>query len=425
MAVWRYDFWDPSDGSLLGSLEDTDLIAAEVRPALFQLGAGSLTVSRHQGAASLAMLKKGTLVTYTLPHLSDEIQPWGFVLRDDITRLISRAEKGGEHITLTGPGMMSVVGNATLDEETWAPAPPASTERGSSDTPGQWFWREQPFGAIYTRSIEEGQNEPGTPLGLVTIDFDRDEDSDGDPWAEIQLDYMVDTGTNVLELGDRLAMTGGFFPVMVPNVTGGVLGLELSAYQSIGQDLTSSVRFAKAPTNDIHILTELERQRQATRITHLLIRDADGVFLPVYETPNPYDQAVWKQLNIDETNDTDTLDKIAATALSASEDQAEEFTFEHDPGAIIFDTYQLGDTVTLHTGTDEHDLNESPQQVMAARVVLDVAVSDASQTHAQRSLRTVVELGYRDTSGLSGTNPDGEGCSCPKPCRPGHVAEGA
>lgn len=417
MPVLELSFWHPGTGELIGTLDDTQLKSAELRPALFQLGAITFSVSRHQSEATLAMLKKGNLVTYRLPGVDDSENPmpFGFVLRDDAADLISRQEQGGEDLTLQGPGMMAVIANATLDEETWAPAPPASTERGSSQMPGQWFWRFQPYGAIYTRTIEEGQNQPGEPLGLVDIDFDRDDDSDGDPWEEIQLDYMVDTGTNVLELGDRLSMTGGFYPMMVPDLTGGDLVLELSAYQVIGEDLSATIRFAKGE----NVLTDVQRKQQATRITHLLIQDADGVFHPVYETANPYDQAVWQVLKIDETNDPDTLQKIATTALNASESQAEEFTLEHAPELIPLIDYQLGDLVTLHTGDGEHDLNETVQQVMAARIILDEAAVDATTETAKRSLRTVVELGYRDTSGLSGTNPDGSGCNCPKPCRPG------
>lgn len=417
MSVLELSFWNPGTGALLGILDDTQLKAVELRPALYQLGAINFSVSRHVAEATLAMLKKGNLVTYRLPEVDDDDDPmpFGFVLRDDAADLISRQEQSGEDLTLQGPGMMAVIANATLDEETWAPAPPASTERGSSQMPGQWFWRFQPYGAIYTRAIEEGINEPGEPLKLLDLTFDRDEDSNGDPWEEIQLDYMVDTGTNVLELGDRLAMTGGFIPQIVPRVSDDVLQLDHHAWQVLGEDLSATVRFAKAE----NILTDLQRKQQATRITHLLIKDADGVFHPVYETANPYDQAVWQQLTIDETNDPDTLEKIATTALNASESQSEEFTLEHAPELIPLVDYQLADLVTLHTGTGEHDLNETVQQVMAARIILDEAASDSTLETVKRSLRTVVELGYRDTSGLSGTNPDGEGCSCPKPCRPG------
>lgn len=417
MSALELSFWHPGTGALIGILDDTQLKAVELRPALFQLGAISLTVSRHVAEATLALLKKGNLVTYRLPEIDDDDDPmpFGFVLRDDAARLISRNEQGGEDLTLTGPGMMAVLSNATLDEETWAPAPPASEERGSSIVPGQWFWRFQPYGAIYTRAIEEGINEPGEPLKLIDITFDRDEDSEGDPWEEIQLDYMVDTGTNVLELGDRLSMTGGFYPMIVPRVSDDLLELRLDVWQTIGEDLTATVRFEKA----VNILTELERKQQATRITHLLIKDADGVFLPVFVTANAYDQAAWSVLELQETNDPDTIEKIATTALDSSESAAEEFTFEHSPDLIPLFDYQLGDLVRVHTGSGEHDLNETDQQVVGCRIILDDAAKSATEDEARRSLRTVIELGYRDTSGLSGTNPDGTGCSCPKPCRPG------
>jgi len=207
MAVITLSFWNPSDGSLLGTLDETEAQQIEIRAALLELGAGSFKVSRHLAAAELLMLAKGNLVTVTIPVIS--ANPfWGFVIDTDLAVLISHDEQGGEDLTVQGPGLMALLHSARLDEETYAPVPPASAERGSSDTPGEWLWRNQPQGAIYTRAIEEGINQPGTPLGLVSIDFDRTDDSDSVPWEVIVHDYIIPTGTSVLELGDRLAQTG-------------------------------------------------------------------------------------------------------------------------------------------------------------------------------------------------------------------------
>jgi hypothetical protein len=413
MAVITLSFWDPSDGNLIGTLTDEECKVIELRPALFELGAGMFTVSRHLATASLAKLTKGNIVTATIPEI-DSAPIWGFVLEDDAAVLISRSEQGGEDITLSGPGLMSVLHNARLDEDWYAPSPPASDQRGSSTQTGKWFWRAQAYGAIYTRAIEEGINQPGTPLALVNIDFDRTDDSDGNPWDTMAMDYMVDTGTSVLELGDRLAQTGQFYPVMVPAIVGGDLQLNLSAYQSIGTDLSGSVRFEKA----VNILTELQRQTKYTRITHLITKDADNVWT-THVTPNAYDQASYGYLDVSETNDPDTVELIADTYLNASELQNEEFTLEIAPDLLPFrDFSPYGDVVRVHTGSGTHDLNETNQRVVACRIVLDEASDDATSSSSERSLRIVPELTFREVRGLANTNSavGGPGQCCgPRP----------
>ena len=399
MAVLTLSFYDPSDGSLIGTLDHTQVKSFEMRAALYQLGAGSFSLSRHLAAASLDLLAKDVIVIPTFESVNGGQPFWGMIIRDDVAALLSQSEQGGEDLTITGPSLYALLANATLDEETWAPVPPASEERGSSQVAGDWFWIAQPYGAIYTRAIEEGINEPGTPLGLVTITFDRSEDSDGVPWFEMAFDYRVPTGTNVLELGDRLSMTGQFFPIMVPIVTDGVLSIELSAYQEYEFDLTNDVRFAKG----LNILTELRREQRASRVTHVLVKDKDGTFHPVFTDGVSYDQARWQVLELLETNDPDTIEQVANTLLEFSRKGAEEFTFEHGVDIRPIDNYGLGALVTVHTGDGLHDLEESIQQVTGYRITLDKASKDGEE----RSLHYVVETGYRDPSGMSGTNPTG------------------
>jgi hypothetical protein len=358
------------------------------------------------------MLQKGTICIPTVPVI-DADPFWGFVLHDDLAVLISAAEQGGEDLTIAGPGIMSILGDARLDETWYAPSPPASDQRGSSTQTGKWFWRNQPQGAIFTRAIEEGVNQPGTPLALVAIDFDRDDDSDGNPWSVIVADYMVDTGTSVLELADRLAQTGEFTAVMVPVITGGVLSFMLSAYQAYGVDRTATVRFEKA----VNILTELNRQTRYSRYTHLITKDADDVWR-TYVTANAYDQARYAYLDISETNDEPTVEKIALSYLDASEFQNEEYELEIVPTLLPFQDFQPGDLVRVHTGSGEHDLDESDQKVIAVRIIVDEASKDTSTATREKSLRIVPELSYRDVRGMAGTNSavGGPGQCCgPRP----------
>ena len=416
MAVVSLGFHHPGTGALIGTLTDADCIEIEFRPALHELGAIKIVVSRHLAAASTALLKSGNLIAVTVPQVS--AQPiWGAVLKDDAAQLIDKLEQGGEHITLTGPGLLEVLRHGRLQEETYAPVPPASEERGSSQVGGVWFWQSQPYGAIYSRAIEEGQYQPGTPLGLVDKDFGRVNDSDGVPWDTIQEDYQLRTGTDLLTVSDTLAQAGDFYPVAVPVVTAGNMRIALSAYQDVGRNLNGAfgagtVRFEKG-TN---ILTELQRKRKHTRLTHLLTRDMDGTHA-LHITPAAYDAAVVGYLDVGQTNDAAHIAKIAQTVLAASDTDAEEFTLEVTPGITPASGEYLpgpigtsghfwpGDRVTLHTGSGEHDLNNSTQRVVAVSVVLDMASKETDATAKARSLRIVPELSFRNTRGMAGNNP--------------------
>lgn len=422
--VVALDFYEPDGSTLIGTLDDSQLVASEARPALYELGALRFVVSRHLAEASSALLAKGNYVKYRVPSVSEDPIAL-FVLKDDLSVLIDKAEKGAEYLEVRGPGGLWILQFARLREEVYAPAQPT---RGDWDDDVSWNWRNRNYGAIFVRAIEEGQNQPGTPLGAISIDFDRDVDSDGVPWAVIAADFSVPIGTDVLALADRLAAAGDFYPVLTPDMV-------LHAYQTYGRNLTGAfasdnVRFQKG----VNIQTELKRSRTLDRVTHLITRDLDAVYR-TYVTPDAFDQAVYAFLDISWTNDADQVEKTALNLLAASNDAAQLYVFETSPGfAPVTGEYMPGpvgtdghfwpgDEATIHTGTGEHDLNAAAARVTAVSLVLDTAADGSSDTTAARSLHIVPELVIgipRPQFSGVGDSPGAQGiaCLCLRLCDP-------
>lgn len=396
--VVALDFYEPDGTTLIGTLDDSQLLECEARPALQELGALRFVVSRHLAAASSALLAKGNLVKYRVPAI--DVEPIAlFVLKDDISQLISREEQGGETLEVTGPGGLWLLQHARLNEvpSSTNPALTNPTFRGSYQIPGQWTWHGEPYGAILRRCIEEGQEQDGNPLGAITPDFDRDLDSNGVAWAVIPEDFQVPIGTDVLAMAERLAAAGDLFLILTPDMV-------LHAYQTFGRDLTGAfaadnVRFEKG----INTQTELTRKTDFDRVTHLITRDMDAVYR-TYETPDPYSQAVYGFLDIDWTNDEPQVEKTALNTLAASDLAAEPYTLEISPGLVPEDGeylpgptgtsghFWLADEVTLHNGSGEHDLNNVGCRVTAVSIVLDQASDAVTDARAARSLHIVPEL---------------------------------
>jgi hypothetical protein len=416
VSVIALDFYSPDDpnGTPLGGLDEADLLSCEFRVALTELGSGLFTVSRHNTQATSTLIREDNLVKVRIPTVSaDPI--FAFWLKEGDFTLISSNEQGGEILTFGGPGVLHVLSRARLHHAVYAPLQP---NRGDApDVPFMWRWRNEPYGAMLVRGIEEGQNEPGEPLADVTINFDRFQDSNSQPWPEIVEDFQTPIGTDVLTLAERVATGGDLFLIGRPN-------LEVRAYQEYGRDLTGAfasdnVRFEKG----VNILTELKRDIAAREmLTHVIVQDSDGDYgIHTWSGYSAGDRATYGFLEVGQTNDPDQVDKIAQATLDASRTSGESLALEITPGfdpangrympgpAGTDGHFWIGDTVTVHTGSGEHDFNGSTQRVVAIRVVLHEAADDSTDDTAARSLHVVPELNYLQIRGFSGVSPSAIG----------------
>lgn len=282
MSAIALDFYEPDGTTLLGTLDDADLLDLELRPALMELGAIKFSISRHD--ASAALLTKRNLIKVRIPSVdADPIAL--FVLKDDSAVLVSKDEEGGEHLEITGPGGLHMLSYARLDEVFYAPGQP---RRGNQVIPGEWAWHDVAYGSILARLFEEGVYSPGSPLGALTADFTRDLDSAGNAWYVIAEDFSVPTGSDVLTVANRLCEAGDLFMILGPD-------LVLHCYQSLSdfaRDLTGdfAADTVRIDSDFGNLLTELNRKSHIDRITHLITRDMDKVFR-TFVTPDAFDQA--------------------------------------------------------------------------------------------------------------------------------------
>src|SRR6188472_794425 len=366
MASVILDFYDEdASSSLLGSLDDSDLQTFALRPALFDLGALVFMVPKQVAEDNPTLLRKTNLVRVRFPTPMGSTRVWVGVLKDTRSVILSKGEEAGEYVEWTAPGGLFLLSYGALGTASTVSDQPA---RGSyDDAPARdWIWINEPYGAIITRVIEEGRHSPfpdaaaaDSPFEDIDIDFDRDLDSAGNPWATIAEEFRVPIGSNMLETIAQLATAGDVFLIMDPDLT-------LHAYQQysdFSEDRTGgfsagNIRWERG-TN---ILTELSRQSQAIPATHLIQRDSDGNLSTEVASGYSSGREHYAYAESDSTNDDTTLNKIAQRTIDASAADAEQIAFEIVPGEdsdageyFPYTYFDLGDLVTLDTGTGSYD----------------------------------------------------------------------
>jgi hypothetical protein len=273
----------------------------------------------------------------------------------------------------------------------------------------------QPGEVIYEMYGEAtAADRPIKPIPLMTIDFSATLDSDGNPWTvtDATAGISSELGDDYLSTIGKLVNTGAVDVVMGPD-------LDMHAYNSYGRDLTGSsfgtgvVRFAKA----VNIADELDRQNSDSPVGTFaeVLGNADGVIARVELA----DAATRTPREISVRGDTDDTDALAALGLSELEARllhsdaigfavATPIIGKEDPDHGLYlpgppgsahGNYWIGDLVTLHTGTGEHDFNEDEVRVAA----ITLTFSEAND------LRVVVEVnsgfgGFQDNGGSQGSS---------------------
>lgn len=368
--------------SVGGSAHAGNLVSGEFTAQLYGLGAGSLSIHTSHADATETNLAQRNYVVVRRIDTDPEQDVFAFFLEEGEFDALSRRETGGRILTFGGPGALAILDRAVLHEDVYAPGQPC---RGSCpNVPGIWRWAaglSDPiaYGGILVRAIEEGQEQPQAPLADVTLTFDRVNDSASSAWAEIDGDWTKPVGTKVLDLyADFLRL--GLVAQMSP-------GLVLSAYDSVDDFATdrTSASFAAGKVRfeaGVNIAADLTKKIDPSlaRSEVVVASQTDSSIFAVVTTGGsgvPYSDTISVP-----TNDTLTLQRAGEFFLAQRAKMTTSATFPHIIGDDAANglyapgpdgDYWVGDLVTLHTGSAEHDFDEFAIEVAAIRFHHDAA----------------------------------------------------
>jgi hypothetical protein len=379
-ATYAFDVYAAADpvGTLLARLTVGDsLISGWYRHVARGAGEGQIQIHGDSAAATAAILAPRNHVVFVRTDTDPEQAIGSFFLEVGEFRAVSRGEAGGRVLTYGGPSAIVLLERGRLLEDVYAPAPPASTVRGGTDNPGEWFWYAQAYGGILSRAVEEGQNQPGTPLTDVVITFSRTEDTDGNPWDEVN-SWRVPIGTSVYEVMATF-MTYGLIVQMGPD-------LHLGAWDQMSDFSTdrTSATFAADKARfeaGVNIATEItSRIDPLLARSHVLVETNNGAYAEV--DTGGTGVGFWSHLRLNETDDVAVAARAGQFYLEQRDRMTRAYTVRHIIGDVDAEglyapgpegSYWVGDLVTLHTGILEHDADELSIEVAGITYAHDEA----------------------------------------------------
>lgn len=386
MAAYAFDVYPAADpaGKITGTgtaarlvrlTIDAQLVSGWYKHVGFGLGEGEIQIHTDHAAATEANIAKRNYVMFVRTDVATNIG--GFFLEDGDFDALSSKERGGRVLTFGGPGSAFMLDRYTLGHAVYATGQPS---RGDWNVPDQWTWSQEPYGAMLLRCLEEGKDHPSGFFDALTWTFTRTRDSNNLLWDELS-DYETPIGTNVMALYADLLKLG-----LVSQVSA---DLVVNAYRNIDEyrtDRTSAVfaagkaRFAAG----VNIVNDMPRRIAASQQrTHVLIRDRTGDYqtVAVNLAGNPISGVPYMTyLKSDTTADDAAITKMGKIHLTRRDQYKDQATVRHIIGSGTGQyapapggDYWVLDLVTLHTGTAQHDFNETPIEVASIRYYHDEA----------------------------------------------------
>jgi hypothetical protein len=379
-AEYAFDVWNPEDpkGDFWVRLTTADqLVDAEFHGVLYGTGEGSISI--HGDHADTQYLQRRAWVQVIRTDTTPDRYLGGFFLEQGDFRAVSRKEGAGRILTFSGRGGLSILERFPLGHSIYAPG---QSRRGTFDVPGKWHWEGEPYGAMLVRVIEEGKHHPHSPYAPIAYGFTRARDSDNLVWDELA-DYETPIGTDGLKLYADFMRLG-----LVAQMTADLLLLVSRSVEDFGTD-RSSASFASGKVRfqaGANIANELPKRIAASRErTFVLIEDRTGDYQTVDEDidGNPLTGVeAGKFLKSSTTADDAAIEKIGKLHLTSLRKQGDQCQIQHligpggasgadgyDPGPA--GDYDVGDLVTVHTGTAEHDYDEQTIEVAGYRIFLN------------------------------------------------------
>lgn len=257
------DVVDPGGVSLVTF---TNLLEHRERVEYNGTGSGYLVINRHDAQATATNLAKGNVVRITHPEIhSTACFEW--IMEDGDFDLVSSDEEGGEDLTFSGRGTLALLENAILGHQNLTDPP------RNYNSEGVWRWTSEEWAGIFRRTIQEAQAHTPPALTMITRDWSDTVDSKGNAFFDMDGDWEIPIGADLLTIGLDLARAGMGSIEMRP-------GFLLRAYEGTNQGRDLSGAFGAATVRfeaGVNITTEVSREMESRRwASNVLIHTKDG-----------------------------------------------------------------------------------------------------------------------------------------------------
>lgn len=227
-------------------------------------GSGMLIINRHDPQATAANLAKGNIVRVTYSEIDpDPTAEW--IIETGDFELVSSDEEGGEDLTFSGRGSLALAAYTILGHQN------LTNPKRNYPKEGVWRWTSEEWAGIVRRTIDESQAHTPPALTMITRDWSDTIDSLGQPFFDMDGDWEIRIGTDLLTAWMDLARAGmGQLEMRPPFL--------LRAYNSMGRDLSGAFGTATVRFQDgINITTEVSREMAARHwASNVLIHTKDG-----------------------------------------------------------------------------------------------------------------------------------------------------
>lgn len=361
-----FEAWDGGDpfGTKLGDL--TDARKKEIYVEYNGAGSGKFEINRH--SAQLAWCAQGTFIR--VRRVPAGPYEWAFWIEEGEDVTVSKEGEGGEVYTRGGRGPEAYLERALVyPTETLAGDP-------SPDADGDWHFIDIAYGAILNRMIADAKARTPDPLEFLTDTISATLDSAGAAWPAFDGEITLGAGMTMLAVVKALRDQG-----LIVRVTP---GLQLEAYNALGENLTATVRFEKGK----NIRESAGKQIHASPIkSRVLVQGGDAQFVEVTDGQTATLEASGHPVGRREGFTIYGRSASPAVLTRAGETFLRKQRLQHDGPATIsvamdepgvpagfaflpFDDYNAGDSVTVDIPGEWDD---------RASQIVTITVTDSEQ----------------------------------------------
>lgn len=425
-------------GTPLETWDDNDILDLKLDISLYDLGRNTVRIPRKTWEAS--SLKAHTDGTYyvrvDIPYIDGSTTFWGFWLVSGEFVLTDPNERGGEDVTIGGPGPMWYLTKARLNYREY------SSHSNVYVEDERWHFDGLTYGGILDALIDEDQASPRQALpDLDTPGWGAVNDADGNPWEDFPGIFSVDMGTDYLSVLRELQKADHLYAWMTPGE------FNLRAVKAYGDDHSGAafgagvVRFEKG----VNIVGQLRRNSEKGPLyTHVLavgndkVLDnghvAEGQPIHVWVVSDDWQEgdAIRQGFLSFDTNSEEVLERRAKRFIRRSKDRSESLVrFQIMPGddesaglylpgrpSSVLGKFWIGDTITIDTGGgNDLDFNERDIAIAKIGVELGPAVREDTDQGSERSWKIFIETGDDVRPSASADSAASTGAQTVRRCR--------